>query len=171
MTCIIALRDSGKVLLAADSCTTLDSHVESIGDKLFWCGEFLVGGAGDVLMLQYIQHALQLRKMKRGERLLTYAAKELGPKVSEIWEQLKVLEEDIWGEFIFATKGECVTLTARGEVFSSVREYMAIGSGATFALGSLRNSRGKAEDRALQAINTAAEFLGDVAPPVIMEWT
>lgn len=171
ITCVISIRDSGKVLLAADSCTSYGTHVDTCDDKLFRCIGMNVGGAGDSLLMQYVQHGLHCKKKDPKLSLADYAKKEIGPKVSSVWQALQELDEDIWGEFLFASGSEVVSITARGEVFSSAKDYMAIGSGSTFAMGSLRNSRGKAEDRALQAINTAAEFLGDVAPPVRMVWT
>lgn len=164
MTCIVAVKESGKVVLAADSCVTYDTHRDSFDDKLFRLGDFVVGGAGDVLLIQYVRHGLKFPK-KKGS-LVDFAAKTLGPKVAEIWNNLRQIDDDIWGEFIFAHKGEVVSISARGEVFCSSRDYLAIGSGAVFALGALHNSKGPAKDRVVQAISTASNFLGDVASPI-----
>jgi ATP-dependent protease HslVU (ClpYQ) peptidase subunit len=163
LTCIVSLKDSGKVWLAADSCTTYDSHRDLTDDKLFRVGGFIVGGAGDVLLIQYVRHGLHIKP--KGS-LVTQAAKQIGPAIAEIWNNLQQLDEDIWAEFIFARGSEMVSISARGEVFSTSREYLVIGTGAPFAMGSLRNSRGKPEDRMIQAINTASEFLGDVCGPI-----
>jgi ATP-dependent protease HslVU (ClpYQ) peptidase subunit len=166
---VIGIRESNRVLIAADSAVDFGTHIDTCPDKVFRTGEFVVGESGHALLGQAVRYALRFRAVNLPLHLL--AAKVIGPKILRLRDELAQYREELSGEYIFARGGELVTITEFGEVFTPARDYVAIGSGSSFAYGSLRNSKGSALKRATEAICTAAEFLGDVAPPVVHMWT
>lgn len=168
MTCAVAIRVSDRVLVAADSAVDCGSHIETTPDKVFRCGSIVVAVSGDLIFGQLVRAELGARW--RGG-LHAYASKTLAPKIQAIKRAAGGFKEDISGELLLARGREMVTINELGEVFVPTRDYLAIGSGCSFAYGALRNSSGDAVTRATMAILTAADFLGDVRPPIVCEWT
>lgn len=170
MSCVVGIKQKGKIYLGADSCVTDAGRVLTLKDpKIFRRGEFLIGFCGDLRVGQLLKHT-KIRGIETIENFVEFM-KELFKKEGYI---RKYKDKDCPAistetEFIIAHKGRMYTV---GEDLSIVEDskndYAAIGSGADFALGSLfatKNTRISSRKRLIRALKCSAYFDPGVGTP------
>lgn len=170
MTCIAAIRTPKGTILGADSAVDMGTHTALVDDKLFLCAGMWCGGAGDALAVQAVRYSMPT--IPKRANPLTWAAKEMTPRLLALRSNLVDIDETVYAEFLFAHPRALFLVTLRGEVLPCTRGFAAIGSGAEYAMATIYNMTGATPEAQInQAILTAHAFVpGSVQPPVRTQW-
>lgn len=172
--------------MGSDSCVS-GKHETIIGrPKAIKKGEFLIGGAGtlrDIQILFYstnVPNRLQV-KGREGEDHYHYLVNTFGSCYRKALKdqgrlRLKDSKESNSGQYILAYRGNIYQMGVVFEIDEFPEGYGAIGSGDSYAMGSLHataNSDLTAEERIKLALDAASKYSGFVSPPyeiLCMEW-
>jgi ATP-dependent protease HslVU (ClpYQ) peptidase subunit len=170
MSCVAALKQNGKVYVAADSLSSTEDKVCYRKDKkMFKNGKYLIGFCGSIRTGQILQR----RFWKPPTDI--YAVPDSMMNLLEKKGCMSITEEghkNCGCNFIFATKGEIYEILVDFQLVEPIDDYTAIGSGADFALGSLYSTKGtnlKPEERLKLAIEAASYFSTSVGGEIIIE--
>ncbi len=174
MTCIVGLETDNGVIIGGDSAAAngWDIHASRL-EKVFKCGNFLIGYTSSFRMGQLLQYGLWVPKQEDGQSDLEYLAitfiddarnclKKGGFRTVEN-------EQESGGEFLLGYKDKLYVISSDFQVNSSTDGYTAIGCGAGFALGNMwSSSHLPPEKRILQALEAAGHFSNGVCAPYFM---
>ena len=177
MTCIVGLKDkkTGKVYLGGDSATTKGAQrMIRAEPKVYKRGEILFGGAGDSVVNQVLSHIASDPSVVENQDPLGYILNEFIPSFKSFLRQtnhLQIKDEvaTIPNEFLVAFRGELFSIGSHFDVFTSLDNYMAIGSGEEYALGSLYSTESsdlKPEERIFIALRAASKHDSYVGGPL-----
>jgi ATP-dependent protease HslVU (ClpYQ) peptidase subunit len=170
MSCVAALRDGKNIYVAADSLSSADDKLYYRKDKkLFRNGKYLIGFCGSVrtgqmLHPKYWKSPSDIYKVP--DSLIKQLEKKGCMSISE--EGHKCCECN----FIFACKGEMYEIMIDFQLGEPRDDFIAIGAGADYALGSLYSTKGtklKPEERLRLAIETSSYFSPYVGGEIIVE--
>jgi ATP-dependent protease HslVU (ClpYQ) peptidase subunit len=170
MSCVAALRNGQHIYLASDSLSSSEDKLYYRKDrKLFRNGKYLVGYCGSVRTGQILQprywkippdiYLIPDSLMKQLEKKGCITITEEGHKCCEC-------------NFIFATKGAMYEIMLDFQLGEPADDFIAIGSGADFALGSLYSTKGtklKPEERLKLALECASYFSPSVGGEIYIE--
>jgi ATP-dependent protease HslVU (ClpYQ) peptidase subunit len=170
MSCVAALKQDGKVYVAADSLSSADDKLFYRKDKkLFRNGKYLIGFCGSIRTGQILKnrywkppadiYAVPDSLMRHMERKGCMTVTEEGHK-------------NCGCNFIFATKTDIYEILVDFQVVEPVDNFTAIGSGSDFALGSLFSTKGtklKPEERLKMAIEAASYFSASVGGEILID--
>lgn len=164
MTCIAAVKHEGRVHLAGDSLVVDDGDwsTHAAEDKVWEHGPFAMGFAGGLRPGQVVKHLLNPSAPPRSD-LMAYM-------VTTFVADLRKALTEAGCDLTHNDDGECKTVLAllvgvRGRIFvidsddfsvCEADEYTAIGSGAKWAVGSLRETKRLAPRTRLQRALSAA---------------
>lgn len=166
MTAIAAIKTNDGVLVGTDSAVTRpdkDLLLVSSVSKVFELEDLVVGVSGSIAIGQYLSRTFRVPGRPPNTSLARYMVAHFGPAVE------KALRQE-------GLKGHCSILIATPENGLFISEdgaavvepqdpFAAIGTGANFALGALRATRGDPRGRLLRALDAAAHFDPYVRPP------
>lgn len=176
MTCIVGLATpDGKVFVGGDSCGTVGESLCMIGGgKVFEVGEFLMGVAGTRRPAEIFQYRLEVTAPPVGpvSELDRFMATDFADAMRRAITDAGALTKD-------SEKGECFDATAivavRGRIYFAAGDFSitpvadglwAAGSGAAYALGSLRSTEERpARERIQLALEMAVYYADGVRPP------
>lgn len=171
MTCIVAIKDGGKVHMGCDSIGTDGWRKESrVRPKLFKKGPLLVGWCGSFRMADLLEYEVEPPKLLPDEDVYPWLIKELIPVVRDQFKKggFAKVENGVerGGSFLVAVRGRLFTVDSDYQVGETTRGYAAEGAGDTFAMGSIYSTHGQpAADRLRIALEAAYEMCATVAPP------
>ncbi len=170
MSCVAALKQNGKVYVAADSLSSADDKLFYRKDKkVFKNGKYIIGFCGSIRTGQILKRRYWVPPTD------IYAVPDSLMKFMEKKGCMSITEEghkNCGCNFIFATKGEIYEILVDFQLVEPVDDFTAIGSGSDFALGSLFSTKGtklKPEERLKMAIEAASYFSASVGGEIVIE--
>lgn len=171
MSCIVGIKEKDKIYLGADSCVTEGTKIVVLKDpKIFKRGEFLIGFCGGLRSGQLLKHTKINKNVKNISELVEFI-KDLFEKEGYLRKSSNSEEPavSVDTEFIVAHKGRMYVIGSDLSVVEDGKnDYAAIGSGATFALGSLyatKNSKISIRKKLIKALQCSAYFDPGVSSP------
>lgn len=167
MTTIIAVENSDHVLIGCDSQATSGYESNTLeGGKIVTNGEYVIGVAGRLRMLQGIQYAKlpDIPSGISGSDLDDFVSTKLGPAIQKTEKRLDCAQQSI---YLFVVRGRVYTLMGDGAFLHAPEKVSSVGSGSSYALGSLLSVAGEPKEgdvrKALEAasrkdIHTSGPF-------------
>jgi ATP-dependent protease HslVU (ClpYQ) peptidase subunit len=181
MTCTIGvLSNDGTIWIGSDSAATADVLVEIRNDKKVFYNannnDFLIGIAGSFKLGNVLQYIFEPPKVPKGMDINTYMNKlfivELKECFNDYTENFGVIKDGLFfGDWIvgYKTERNSYLYHIYNDLHVGVlkKNYIAIGSGAMVALGSLYSTEHieNVQQRIEIALNASGEFINTVYPP------
>jgi ATP-dependent protease HslVU (ClpYQ) peptidase subunit len=171
MTCIVGLRQGGKVYIGGDSAGIAGWDVTIRADpKVFVAGDYAMGFTTSFRLGQLLQYRLKLPKPPSAQKkLYPFMVSEFVEAVRECLKTggvaTKDKESEQGGQFLVGVSGRLFIVEGDYQVAEPVAPFAAIGSGAPYALGALAISRGSPLSRVRQALSVAERFSAGVRAP------
>lgn len=181
MSCVVGLAHHGRVWLGGDSAANYGpQRVQYRTPKVFRRGQFLLGVVGSFRLRDILHHDMNLPRRRPRQSVENFIVSAF---VEELRLTCELLKFDLPSEGIEPSEapGSGAALVAYGgRLFVLDWDYhvgevhdpwMALGSGAEFALGSLYTSRNEhdpywsPELRIRAALEAAAKYTGEVQAP------
>jgi len=175
MTCVVGIRGSNNSIhMGADSCISDgDSSRILVDPKVFVRGQFAIGSAGSLRVLQLVHYCMTIPpiKIRSPEKYLITSfinsMRKCLKRSGASREEHKEEEQD--NSFIIGFKGRLFTIDAVYSVCEIADYFTAIGSGEDYALGSLFTTIGEpVKTRIKKALDAASHFSSFVSPPYHM---
>ena len=172
MTCIVGLVDNGKVYIGADSLGS-DGFTKEIRKegKVFFNGEFLIGGTSSFRMLNLLRWKFNPPTVKTGDDLHKFMCTEFVDVLRTLFvDNGYCITTEDWqsGVFLVGIQGRLCKVQQDYQV--SEYDYTACGSGEYHALGSLYSTSGdKPKKRIKEALSCAENFVLSVQRPFIIK--
>lgn len=178
MTCIVGLIDKradsdARVYIGADSAAISDNYIEVRRDsKVFQNGEFVIGCTSSFRMIQLLQYSFIPPEM--GDKdIFEYMCTDFINAVRDCFSAGGYLSKDEYGvegggKFLVGYKDRLFIIDSDFQVGEVMRNFMAIGSGEDYALGSLYSTSyipSSPEARIINALEAAAHFCPSVRAP------
>lgn len=171
MTCIVAIKDQGKVYFGADShLSGKDYSYAMSSSKLFRNGPFIFGFSGSVRAGKVFQYDLQLPPVDLA-RLDRYMNSEFVIALMDCADRNRLLideekESNDVADLIVGIHGRLFEVQSHVQAVEHPVDYMAGGSGAKVALGSLYSTRGlPPRQRIKLALESSALYSWGVGRP------
>lgn len=172
MTCIIAIEQNGIVTMGGDRMGSNGYTGAPVAEsKVFKKGGVLIGYTSSFRMGQLLQHALTIPVLPAEIDLDKWVAIDFMQAIRQVyqdngWDGQKDNKAE-HGSFLMAVNGRCYEIQSDYSFIRNLSGEYAVGSGTSFALGSLRSTRGKlsAEKRILEGLETASEYVVTVQGP------
>lgn len=144
MTCIVAITDGTKVYMGGDSAAAeVESQFVSarVEPKVFIRGEFIIGYAGSFRFGKLVEHIFEFPDPAKN--IEHFMNTEFINSLRECAEENKVdvSEDKDAGELLIGIRGEIYEFNSDWHVGKDINNFNAIGSGASYALGSLFSSK------------------------------
>ena len=171
MTCIVGVKSDKGLYIGGDSAISCDNLVQIITDPKVWRkGQFVMGFAGSLRVGQIIKYKMKIppiNKRKPTEYMVTGfvdAMRKYLKLAGAAREDKK--EEEQENQFLIGFKGHLFEIDEAYGVCEINDEFVSIGSGTEYALGSLYVTKNlDPKKRILKALETAAHFCEGVQPP------
>ncbi len=174
MTCIVGLIDNNKLYMGSDSRVTT-GHILPVNDsKILIRENMLIGISGDVRYSNIIEHYLNIPYHRNDVLTMEYICTDFITSLRTIIEEQKFSEER--NKVSSVPNDSMILIGYKNKLYSiwgdySVVEfydYYAIGSGGSYAVGSLETTRNMNLDpkkRIELALESACKFSVWCAPP------
>lgn len=183
MTCIVGLISDGKVYMGADSAGVSGSHIRIRADsKVFILDNFIIGFTTSFRMGQLLRYDFILPEHAEGRDLYEYMVVLFINKVRQSLSgggfAKKENGVETGGVFLVGYAGRLFEVDSDYQVGEYSALYTAIGSGESYALGSLHTTEKvpsvlsgiiTPEDRIRNALEAAAAFNTNVREPFIIK--
>lgn len=175
MTCIVGVEKDGVVWLGGDRAATEDGSLNRsiIRDpKVFRRGELGFGVCGLPKVIDAIAHAIDLPTQTKGSDR-AFLVGELVPALRAGLTRLDCTSDEppygtcFVGSSLLAYRGCLYVLQSNFQLVSNARDYAAVGSGASFALGSFAETWriDQPRKRVVAALRAAADGNAGVSGP------
>lgn len=172
MTCIVAVEENGRVVIGGDRMGSNSHTGSSVShSKVFNVGEITIGYTSSFRMGQLLQYALEVPEIEDGTDIDKWVSINLMQAIRKAykdngWDKEKDGEATN-GSFLLVAKNRVYEIQTDYSYIRNISGEYAIGSGADYALGSLRSTRGKMpiEARVIESLESAAEYVLSVAAP------
>ena len=158
MTCIAAIRTTDSILIGGDSAATRKGAIRILGTpKVFQIDDYMFGTAGPLRLNEILRYRFKPPPKREGVRWDEFL---LGTFVPTLWHSLGKFGMPKKSSILVAARGGggIFEIDGAGHISAVHEPYLAIGSGADYALGSLHSSSGNARRRLLKALEAAARF-------------
>lgn len=180
MTCIVGIVTEDGVILGADTLWAAGlywaetSAVPKVFTIELCSGEKIgIGFAGQPRVMQILIHCVDWLNLgswpQHGSEqawIVSAAIPAMRRALDEHGAKPDDDSESVEAQFLFAVNGRLFEIQSKWQVFEGVNRYGAIGSGGPYALGSLATvGIGEPKSRVLAALEAAARFTPNVAPP------
>lgn len=171
MTCIVGLKSKTGIYIGGDSAVSSHNLIQTITDPKVWRkGQFIFGFAGSLRTGQIIKYNLKIPPINNRpptEYMVTSfinSMRKCLKTAGSAREEHKEEEQD--SQFLIGYQGHLFEIDEAYGVCEVADEYVAIGSGTEYALGSLYATKGRpAEERLTKALEAASYFSEGVRPP------
>lgn len=171
MTCIVGIKSQNGLWIGGDSAVSSDNLVQTIADPKVWKkGQFIIGFAGSLRVGQIIKYKMKIPPIndrKPTEYMVCSfidAMRKCLKAAGAAREDKK--EEEQENQFLIGFRGRLFEIDEAYGVCEINDEFIAIGSGTEYALGSLYTTKGKQpEKRIWEALEASAYFCEGVRPP------
>jgi ATP-dependent protease HslVU (ClpYQ) peptidase subunit len=145
MTCIVALTDGKKVYMGGDSAAVeVDSNFVSsrIEPKVFVTGDYIIGYSGSFRFGKVVEYSCELPRPEYRD-IHKFMNTKFVNAIREAVEENKLdnSEDKDAAELLIGLHGHIFELNSDWHVGEDSNSYNAIGSGSSFALGSLFSTR------------------------------
>lgn len=174
MTCIVAVTDRSKVYIGGDRCLSdyeSNFYMPTNDPKIFVKDSMVIGYAGSVRMGKVIKYDFTPPKVD-ARNIDKYMNIDFVNALRECVERnsLKIdssgAERSDMADLIIGIKGRIFVLEDDWQVTEHTHEYVAIGSGSPYALGSLYSTPSEhPADRVRLALEAADQFSLSVCQP------
>ncbi len=170
MTCIVGLTHKGKVYIGADSAGVAGLNLQVRSDcKVFTNREFAFGFCGSFRMGQLLRYSFKPPLRDPDTDLYTYMVTAFIDEVRKTLKDGGYAEKkdntEKGGFFLVGHAGRLFYIEADYQVGEAATPYNATGCGAPFAMGSLFSSKGDAEKRIREALDSAEANSAGVRGP------
>lgn len=175
MTCIVGIAKGNTVWLGADSAATDRALNRTIikDPKVFVKGNIAFGVCGLPKVMDALHHAIDL-PVQRGDNDRAFLVAELVPSIREGLKTLDCTVETesglaFEGAMIVGYRGKVYNLQGNFQLVNSSDGYASVGSGSSYALGSLVATKGMSDPRkrVLAALEASTRNAG-CAPPFVV---
>lgn len=152
MTCIVGLVEDGTIYLGGDSAvSTANGLMIKSFPKVYKRGEFLIGGAGRMVISQIMSHVATIPPVYEDQDNFDYIVNTFMPcfrdAVKEVGQMREVEgKEHTENEFILGFRGHLYIIGTDLSVLEPLDGYCSIGSGSVHALGSLYTTESRDGD-------------------------
>lgn len=170
MTCILAVKRNGKIVIAGDRAASagLDVSVRK-HPKIFKVDEFHIGYSGSFRMGQLLQFKLKAKHQTAKQSDFEYMVTTFIDTVKAMFEENSFGEKDEGGFFLVVYRGEIYKIESDFHVGCCDRDYESVGTGGRFAevtVKTLLDVGGQAlETVVMKAMENAAFFDQGVKAP------
>lgn len=174
MTCIVAIKEGKKVYIGGDSSAVKgDRKYRCKTPKVFQRGNFLIGGAGSLKVLQTMGYTATIPPIHENQDSLEYLINGFLPEVRNAIDEVGRLErtdnkESTLSEFLIGFRRRLFEISGDLSIIEVEDDYAAIGSGSSYALGSLYSTKDSdlsPEERIQKALEVAYKHDPYVEPP------
>lgn len=174
MTCIVGLKQNGKVYIGADGAASNGSKtVKTDIEKVFKTNSFIIGYTTSFRMGQLLQYYLKDVSIKKdGQTDMEYLVQTFIPYIQKTFKDNGFSKIDSnqekAGYFIMAYNQELYFIQSDYSVLKYSDGYCCTGCGEEYALGSLHTTKDSElppEDRVTRALEAAAYFSDGVSEP------
>lgn len=171
MTCIVGIKTPKGLYIGGDSAVSSGNLVQILEDPKVWQrGQFIIGFAGSLRVGQIVKYKMKIPPINKREPTqymvtgFVDAMRKVLKKAGASREDNKEEEQD--NQFLIGFKGRLFEIDEAYGVCEVGDEYVAIGSGTEYALGSLHTSKGQPPEKRIKAaLEAAAYFCDGVRPP------
>lgn len=179
MTCIVAIIEKDKVIMGADSAGVSGLDITIRKDpKIFKNKNFLIGCTTSFRMIQLLMFSFKPPKIKR-KPLFEYMCTDFINEVRKCFKDGGFLQkyndgDEKGGMFLVAYKNNLFMIDSDFQVQESKINYESIGSGNSYALGSLSTTnylKMSSKKRINIALKVAAKHNAGVSAPFILNST
>lgn len=169
MTCIVGVvGDDGRVWLGGDSAATTPSGDRTIlkDPKVWTSDDIAYGVCGSPKVIDVLAHVFKGPKYRGGSSRKFLVAKFL-PAVKAVLEKYEALDDKgfMEGALLVGLDGALYKVECNFQVIQSLTNYESIGSGSSYAIGSLAATTGDEQERVLKALEAATRHDAGVFPP------
>jgi ATP-dependent protease HslVU (ClpYQ) peptidase subunit len=172
MTCIVAIAQGGKVHMGCDSAaydSDSTTHFIKTGPKIFTIDDYIIGYSNSFRAGQILQYDF-MPPIPDPKNLMRTMVTDFISAIHNSYERNRFSVDEEKGEFadlIVGVHGKIFTIESDFQVQEYTDNYAAIGSGYSFALGSLYSSKGlkNPHSRIAKSLEAAAKYTGSVKPP------
>lgn len=179
MTCVVGIEHEGKVYMGADSIGVAGWERSIMGfTKVFKVGEFLIGCAGSIRMLQLLQYTLEVRPQHETEDDMRYIVTGLADASRKLfkdhgWSNIENNKES-GANFLVGYRGRLYAIEDEFNVVRFEQPFYAIGVGKVYALAAILTLRSERDDVTPEhqincALKVASELSIGVHPPFHIE--
>jgi ATP-dependent protease HslVU (ClpYQ) peptidase subunit len=172
MTCVVAITDGTNTLLAADSSASEPSIITNrLDPKVFKIGEFGIGFSSSFRLGQILKyHFCPPNISKKQKTLMEYMVTQFVPELRLTLEEQDFPyheEEKVSWTIVVCVRNEIFYIEPDWHVGQDSDFYVAIGSGAAYARGSLFTTQYNSDlyDRVSIALKASANYSPFVAEP------
>jgi ATP-dependent protease HslVU (ClpYQ) peptidase subunit len=164
MTIIAAIHTTDSVLMGGDSAQSSNGLISIIQDsKVFLNGDYVFGVAGSPRLAGILRYEFRPPQKIQSMTWKEFLVRSFLPKLKVALGSESALENS---SILVGTKGGGIFEVNSGWFVEQSREsYAAIGSGASYALGSFHSTSGNPRRRLLKAMHAAAHLNAYVRPP------
>jgi len=172
MTCIVGLKTEKGIYIGGDSAIASDENlIQTMADPKVWKkGQFIFGYAGTLRVGQVIKYNLKIPPVNNREpteymvTAFVDAMRKILKKAGAAREEHK--EEEQSNQFLVGFRGHLFEIDSVYSVCEIADEFVSIGSGTEYALGSLHTTKDLDPDYRIQkALEASSHFSSWVAPP------
>jgi ATP-dependent protease HslVU (ClpYQ) peptidase subunit len=165
LTCIVAIVKKGVIYIGADSLGSTDNGYATVrkDEKVFINREYIIGYCGSFRMGQLLKYSrLPIIPTEfKGENLHRFMCTVFINHVRDIFKvaghsEIKDNVEE-GGNFIVGVNGELFEIECDFQVGKSLDNFMSIGSGSPYALGSLYSTKSEEPEMRIHLALKAAE--------------
>ena len=172
MTCIVAIKNSNRVIIGADSCGSEENiGVVRIPPKVFVKGNYGFGFSHSFRLGQIIEHVFEpppVSPKVTDNELIAHMVKNFIPQLKATLEDhgypYHEDEKEGWA-LIIGIHGRILTIESDWQIGLDDLDFIAIGSGAEYALGALYVSDKEPLETATAALMAANKFCPSVMTP------
>lgn len=188
MTCIVGLEYKDGVIIGGDSAAVAEGRVQlTTTPKVFKLAHVLIGYTWSFRMGQIIQYSSDVPKMDASKQYPSdsnykYLINDFVPFLKDVFKDagwLKTEEErDEGGQFLIGIRGQLYEINSDFSVLRMSDRYIAVGSGAPYALGALYTLKEKVNEFSdiieppshivLLALQAAAYYSTGVSAPFVI---
>lgn len=171
MTCIVGIKQDGKIYMGADSAGSGGTMLRVRSDrKVFIKEDFIMGFTSSFRMGELLQFSLDIPAHHNGVDVYAFMVTSFVNAVRECLKAggyaRKEKEGEEAGTFLVGYRGRIFKIYDDYQVSEHLFPYDACGCGENYALGVLyANVHLKPEDRIMQALAAAQQFSSGVREP------
>jgi ATP-dependent protease HslVU (ClpYQ) peptidase subunit len=173
MTCIVAVKSGGRVLLGGDSAGVAGYVTRAVArPKVFASGEYVIGYTSSFRMGQLLEFGFSPPVLYPEEDVFRAMVARFIPGLRQAlkdggWSKTENGHET-GGSFLVGIRGRVFEVHGDFQVFEPLDGISAVGCGNEFALGSLAASEEAGvgpRESVMRALKAAARFSGGVCEP------
>lgn len=173
MTCIVAIRDAGKIYMGADSLGSNGySKVIRQDKKVFIKNNMIFGFTSSFRMGQILEYSFNIPEQNKKQKDFNYLVDTFIPALIETYSSKLYLkkssEQASGGVFLLGFNKKLYKIESDFQVGMSVDAYDSCGCGEYYAIGSLHTTKNfnlTPKERIKLAINAASAYSTGVGGP------